>query len=100
VIAVEIGADHWFYLYIPWFLPMTLIALAACEPRGSVDLRRSGYQAATVIPSEGGAAMETEPNEAQIDDPTEEDADEDTFSDDAGEEAGESGGESEAPTGP
>ena len=28
VIAVELTAEHWFYLYIPWFLPALLIALA------------------------------------------------------------------------
>ena len=31
VIAVELGADHWFYLYIPWFFGLLLIALATCE---------------------------------------------------------------------
>ncbi len=29
LIAVQITADHWFYLYIPWFLPLLLAALAA-----------------------------------------------------------------------
>ncbi len=27
VIAVQLGIDHWFYLYIPWFFPLVLIAL-------------------------------------------------------------------------
>ena len=31
VIAVELGADHWFYLYIPWFFGLMLIALTTCE---------------------------------------------------------------------
>jgi hypothetical protein len=31
MIAVEITADHWFYLYIPWFFPLLLIGLS--EPR-------------------------------------------------------------------
>jgi hypothetical protein len=29
LIAVTLSADHWFYLYIPWFLPLLLAALAA-----------------------------------------------------------------------
>jgi hypothetical protein len=33
VIAVELTAEHWFYLYIPWFLPALLIALAIAVPR-------------------------------------------------------------------
>jgi hypothetical protein len=27
IIAVQLGMDHWFYLYIPWFAPLTLLAL-------------------------------------------------------------------------
>jgi hypothetical protein len=32
VIGVELTAEHWFYLYIPWFLPALLIALALAVP--------------------------------------------------------------------
>ncbi len=39
LIAVQLAADHWFYLYIPWFLGPMLIAFAASEPRsGSIAL--------------------------------------------------------------
>jgi hypothetical protein len=41
MITVQLTAEHWFYLYIVWFLPMLLLALAAGvarprsqEPRG------------------------------------------------------------------
>jgi hypothetical protein len=27
LLAVELGIDHWFYLYIPWFFPLVMIAL-------------------------------------------------------------------------
>ncbi len=27
MIAVELGLEHWFYLYIPWFFPLVMIAL-------------------------------------------------------------------------
>jgi hypothetical protein len=27
IVAVQLGIDHWFYLYIPWFFPLVMIAL-------------------------------------------------------------------------
>ncbi len=30
IIAVQLGIDHWFYLYIPWFFPLVMIALLGC----------------------------------------------------------------------
>jgi hypothetical protein len=27
IIAVQLGIEHWFYLYIPWFFPLVLVAL-------------------------------------------------------------------------
>jgi hypothetical protein len=27
MIAVQLGIEHWFYLYIPWFFPLVLVAL-------------------------------------------------------------------------
>jgi hypothetical protein len=27
IIALQLGIEHWFYLYIPWFFPLVLIAL-------------------------------------------------------------------------
>jgi hypothetical protein len=32
LIALQLGVDHWFYLYIPWFLGPLLIALATSAP--------------------------------------------------------------------
>ena len=29
MLALQITLNHWFYLYIPWFYPMLLVALAA-----------------------------------------------------------------------
>jgi hypothetical protein len=34
VIAVQLGIDHWFYLYIPWFFPLVMIALLGAHPPG------------------------------------------------------------------
>ena len=41
VIGMELTVDHWFYLYIPWFLPFLLIALLAA---GTPPLRFDGEQ--------------------------------------------------------
>jgi hypothetical protein len=27
IVAVQLGIDHWFYLYIPWFFPLVMLAL-------------------------------------------------------------------------
>jgi hypothetical protein len=32
VIAVQLGVEHWFYLYIPWFFPLVMIALLGVRP--------------------------------------------------------------------
>jgi len=41
LIGMELTVDHWFYLYIPWFLPFLLIALLAAGP---VLLGRDGEE--------------------------------------------------------
>jgi hypothetical protein len=37
LIALQLTVDHWFYLYLPWFLPFFFVALLA---RGSVSTAR------------------------------------------------------------
>jgi hypothetical protein len=32
LIALQLTVEHWFYLYIPWFLPFLLVALLARGP--------------------------------------------------------------------
>jgi hypothetical protein len=34
LIALQLAAVHWFYLYIPWFAPLVLVALLAPPPLG------------------------------------------------------------------
>jgi hypothetical protein len=41
MIGMQLTVDHWFYLYIPWFLPFLLIALLAT---GIVPLRADGEE--------------------------------------------------------
>lgn len=35
VICLQLSVDHWFYLYIPWFLGPLLVALVAIGPRSN-----------------------------------------------------------------
>ena len=35
VIATQLGVEHWFYLYIPWFFPLVMIALLGARPERS-----------------------------------------------------------------
>ena len=35
MIAVEITAEHWFYLYIPWFFGLLLVGLTAATRASS-----------------------------------------------------------------
>ena len=27
IVATQLGIDHWFYLYIPWFFPLVMLVL-------------------------------------------------------------------------
>ena len=38
IIAVEITLEHWFYLYIPWFLGAMLLAMTARERSEEAEL--------------------------------------------------------------
>ena len=42
LIAFQLIAEHWFYLYIPWFLPFLFVAWLAGTASPSGSLRRSG----------------------------------------------------------
>jgi hypothetical protein len=42
IIAVELGLEHWFYLYIPWFFPLVMIALLG---RYELPVRRARQRA-------------------------------------------------------
>ena len=50
VIAVQLGVEHWFYLYIPWFFPLVMIALLGVRPERA---RRGDPPYAPAIPSRG-----------------------------------------------
>jgi len=30
LVAAQLGVEHWFYLYIPWFFPLVMLALLGC----------------------------------------------------------------------
>ena len=39
LVALQLGATHWFYLYVAWFAPLALVALLAPH-RGATPVRR------------------------------------------------------------
>jgi hypothetical protein len=61
VIAVQLGVEHWFYLYIPWFFPLVMIALLGVSPdrhRGRRDYAAAtpGWEAPTWAPGPDAAS--------------------------------------------
>ncbi len=53
IVALQLGIEHWFYLYIPWFFPLALLALlgrfssgTAQEPDAASEPARSSLPAA------------------------------------------------------
>jgi hypothetical protein len=40
MIALQITAEHWFYLYIVWFFPLAVAALAGERPAAGRDVSR------------------------------------------------------------
>jgi hypothetical protein len=48
IVAVQLGIDHWFYLYIPWFFPLALIALLG---RYGPPVRRGAQPPVPVVAS-------------------------------------------------
>jgi hypothetical protein len=45
LIALQLGVTHWFYLYLPWFFPLVMLALLARAP-----LTATGEEAARSSP--------------------------------------------------
>jgi hypothetical protein len=42
IIAAQLGIDHWFYLYIPWFFGLVMVALLGAHPPGAHPPARFG----------------------------------------------------------
>jgi hypothetical protein len=51
LIALQITLHHWFYLYIVWFYPLLLIAMAALEPASSSSSSTTGQREEEPEPS-------------------------------------------------
>jgi hypothetical protein len=49
MIGVELSLTHWFYLYIVWFLPLALVALAAAAP--ALAAEPAVEKPATLVPA-------------------------------------------------
>jgi hypothetical protein len=45
LVAIQLGLEHWFYLYIPWFFPLVMVALFCrlriTAPRSESDAREA-----------------------------------------------------------
>jgi hypothetical protein len=56
VLAVQLGVSHWFYLYIPWFYGLVVLALFASfsPPRSS---RRGGGASGSALSTPRGAVL-------------------------------------------
>jgi len=46
LLGLQLGVDHWFYLYIPWFLPLVMLALLGGYREGGARLGAVGARAA------------------------------------------------------
>jgi hypothetical protein len=44
LIALQLALDHWFYLYLVWFLPLALVALLSGRTIASIDSAREGCE--------------------------------------------------------
>ncbi len=57
IIATQLGVEHWFYLYIPWFFPFVMLALLgrfsdpASEPRDAPSAPARSTRPAAVLSS-------------------------------------------------
>jgi hypothetical protein len=56
LIGVQLAVEHWFYLYIPWFFPIVMVAL----------LGRYAAPALSVKPDEASAVARSSPPEAVL----------------------------------
>ncbi len=48
IVALQLGIEHWFYLYIPWFFPLVLIALLG---RYEAPVRKRAWEAEASEPA-------------------------------------------------
>ena len=48
LIALQLALEHWFYLYLVWFLPLAFVALFAGRRIVSIDSARDGREPSAV----------------------------------------------------
>jgi len=61
LIALQLALEHWFYLYVVWFLPLVLVALLSGRRIGSIDSAREepGAVRMTTAISHGSTSEES-----------------------------------------
>jgi hypothetical protein len=58
LVAVQLGIDHWFYLYIPWFFPLVMLALLGARAVPRIEARP------VPAPAEASGSARSHPLEA------------------------------------
>lgn len=43
IIGLQLGITYWFYLYIVWFYPLVIVALAASHPPSELELQKGSW---------------------------------------------------------
>ena len=57
ILGIQLTVTHWFYLYIPWFVPFALVALVPHWPtRSPADPSPQPHPEPAVEPALAGAA--------------------------------------------
>jgi hypothetical protein len=51
LIALQLAADHWFYLYVVWFVPFTLVALFAAHRTEPAERPREAEPERELVPA-------------------------------------------------
>ncbi|HWX44690.1 MAG TPA: hypothetical protein VNY52_05140 [Solirubrobacteraceae bacterium] len=59
LIALQLGIEHWFYLYIPWFFPLVMIALLGVPTRPARPPAHGGEPVATPLGERAVSASES-----------------------------------------
>jgi hypothetical protein len=60
IIALQLGLTYWFYLYIPWFFPLAVVALVCSHPSSSLQPAIRAY--ATGEPDPPGIPIVSDPD--------------------------------------
>jgi hypothetical protein len=61
IIAIQLGIDHWFYLYIPWFFGLVMVALLGAHPPARFAGPGPAAKDAGATPAEASVSARSSP---------------------------------------